>query len=431
METPKPLLGCIADDFTGATDLANILVRGGMRTVQTIGVPSDALAASLDADAVVVALKSRTAPREQAVAESLEALRWLRGRGCTQFFFKYCSTFDSTAEGNIGPVAEALQDALGADLAIACPAFPGAGRTVYLGHLFVGRKLLNESGMENHPLTPMRDADLVRVLQAQSVGRVGLVAQPDVAAGAAAIRARMAALRGEGVRLAIADAVCDADLVALGEACADAPLVTGGSGLAQGLPANFRRRGTLRESDAAHLPTVAGPAIVLSGSASTATNGQVAAWLRAGRPAFRVDPLALARGEAVVEAALAAVAAAGADATTLVYATTPSDEVRRVQAELGAARAGALIEAALGEIAARLRSGGTRRFVVAGGETSGAVIQALGLQALRIGRQIDPGVPETQSLGEAEPLAVVLKSGNFGAEDFFEKALRQLDAGAA
>ncbi|RZL97228.1 MAG: four-carbon acid sugar kinase family protein, partial [Variovorax sp.] len=188
METPKPLLGCIADDFTGATDLANILVRGGMRTVQTIGVPSDALAASLDADAVVVALKSRTAPREQAVAESLEALRWLRGRGCTQFFFKYCSTFDSTAEGNIGPVAEALQDALGADFAIACPAFPGAGRTVYLGHLFVGRKLLNESGMENHPLTPMRDADLVRVLQAQSVGRVGLLAQPDVAAGAARVR---------------------------------------------------------------------------------------------------------------------------------------------------------------------------------------------------------------------------------------------------
>ena len=435
MQTPKPLLGCIADDFTGATDLANILVRGGMRTVQTIGVPSDALAASLDADAVVVALKSRTAPREQAVAESLEALRWLQGRGCTQFFFKYCSTFDSTAEGNIGPVAEALQDALGCDFAIACPAFPGAGRTVYLGHLFVGRKLLNESGMENHPLTPMRDADLVRVLQAQSVGRVGLLAQPDVAAGAARVRERMAALRGEGVRLAIADAVSDADLVALGEACADAALVTGGSGLAQGLPANFRRRGTLRESDAAHLPTVPGPAVVLSGSASTATNGQVAAWLRAGRPAFRVDPLALARGEAVIEAALDAVAAAGADAdadaTTLIYATTPSDEVRRVQAELGAARAGALIEAALGEIAARLRARGTRRFVVAGGETSGAVIQALGLQALRIGRQIDPGVPETQSLGEAQPLAVVLKSGNFGAEDFFAKALRQLDGDAA
>ncbi|UST55927.1 four-carbon acid sugar kinase family protein (plasmid) [Comamonadaceae bacterium OTU4NAUVB1] len=428
METPKPLLGCIADDFTGATDLANILVRGGMRTVQTIGVPSDALAAVLDADAVVVALKSRTAPREQAVAESLAALRWLQGRGCTQFFFKYCSTFDATAEGNIGPVAEALLDALGADFAIACPAFPGAGRTVYLGHLFVGHRLLNESGMENHPLTPMHDANLVRVLQAQSVGRVGLIAQPDVAAGVERIRARVAALRGEGVRLAIADAVSDLDLIALGEACAGAPLVTGGSGLAQGLPANFRRQGALRETDAGCLPVVAGPAVVLSGSASTATNAQVAAWLRAGRPAFRVDPLALARGEPVVDAALDAIAT---DATTLVYATTSPDEVRRVQAALGVARAGALIEAALGEIAARLRARGTRRFVVAGGETSGAVIQALGLQALRIGRQIDPGVPETQSLGEAQPLAVVLKSGNFGTEDFFEKALRQLDGGGA
>ena len=428
METPNPLLGCIADDFTGATDLANILVRGGMRTVQTIGVPSDALAAVLDADAVVVALKSRTAPREQAVAESLAALRWLQGRGCTQFFFKYCSTFDATAEGNIGPVAEALLDALGADFAIACPAFPGAGRTVYLGHLFVGHRLLNESGMENHPLTPMHDANLVRVLQAQSVGRVGLIAQPDVAAGVERIRARVAALRGEGVRLAIADAVSDLDLIALGEACADAPLVTGGSGLAQGLPANFRRQGALRETDAGCLPVVAGPAVVLSGSASTATNAQVAAWLRAGRPAFRVDPLALARGEPVVDAALDAIAT---DATTLVYATTSPDEVRRVQAVLGVARAGALIEAALGEIAARLRARGTRRFVVAGGETSGAVIQALGLQALRIGRQIDPGVPETQSLGEAQPLAVVLKSGNFGTEDFFEKALRQLDGGGA
>ena len=428
METPKPLLGCIADDFTGATDLANILVRGGMRTVQTIGVPSDALAAVLDADAVVVALKSRTAPREQAVAESLAALRWLQGRGCTQFFVKYCSTFDATAEGNIGPVAEALLDALGADFAIACPAFPGAGRTVYLGHLFVGHRLLNESGMENHPLTPMHDANLVRVLQAQSVGRVGLIAQPDVAAGVERIRARVAALRGEGVRLAIADAVSDLDLIALGEACADAPLVTGGSGLAQGLPANFRRQGALRETDAGCLPVVAGSAVVLSGSASTATNAQVAAWLRAGRPAFRVDPLALARGEPVVDAALDAIAT---DATTLVYATTSPDEVRRVQAVLGVARAGALIEAALGEIAARLRARGTRRFVVAGGETSGAVIQALGLQALRIGRQIDPGVPETQSLGEAQPLAVVLKSGNFGTEDFFEKALRQLDGGGA
>jgi len=423
-----PLLGCIADDFTGATDLANILVRGGMRTVQTIGVPPAGLAASLDADAIVIALKSRTAPVEDAVAQSLQALRWLQAQGCTQFFFKYCSTFDSTAAGNIGPVAEALLAALGCDFAIACPAFPGAGRTVYQGHLFVNQRLLNESGMENHPLTPMRDPDLVRVLQSQSQAQVGLIAQPAVAQGAAGVRERIAALRAGGVRLAIADAISDADLVTLGEACADALLVTGGSGVAQGLPANFRRRGQLRGSDAAQLPRIDGPAVVLSGSASKATNGQVAAWLASGRPAFRIDPLALARGEDVVGAALA-VAAAGE--TALVYATSSPEEVRRVQAELGVARAGELIEHALGEIAARLRERGTRRFVVAGGETSGAVIQALQLQALRIGPQIDPGVPATQSLGDGPALAVVLKSGNFGSEDFFDKALQHLDGAGA
>jgi uncharacterized protein YgbK (DUF1537 family) len=428
MNKLPPLLGCIADDFTGATDLANILVRGGMRTVQTIGVPSDGLAASLDADAIVIALKSRTAAVEQAVAQSLDALRWLQARGCSQFFFKYCSTFDSTAEGNIGPVAQALQEALGSDFAIACPAFPGAGRTVYQGHLFVNQRLLNESGMENHPLTPMRDPDLVRVLQSQSQAKVGLIAQAAVAQGAHGVRERIAALRAQGVRLAIADAISDADLVTLGEACADAQLITGGSGVAQGLPANFRRLGKLRDSDAAQLPRIAGPAVVLSGSASTATNGQVAAWLRSGRPASRLDPLALARGEDVVSAALAL---AGSGQTALIYATSSPEEVRRVQAELGVARAGALIEQALGQIAARLRAAGTRRFVVAGGETSGAVIQALELQALRIGRQIDPGVPETQSLGDDQPLAVVLKSGNFGSEDFFDKALRHLDGAGA
>jgi len=428
MNKLPPLLGCIADDFTGATDLANILVRGGMRTVQAIGVPSDSLAASLDADAIVIALKSRTAPVDEAVAQSLEALRWLQAQGCTQFFFKYCSTFDSTAEGNIGPVAEALQQALGTDFAIACPAFPGAGRTVYQGHLFVNQRLLNESGMENHPLTPMRDPDLVRVLQSQSQAKVGLIAQPAVAEGAQGVRERIAALRADGVRLAIADAISDADLVTLGEACADAQLITGGSGVAQGLPANFRRLGKLRDSDAAQLPRINGRAVVLSGSASKATNGQVAAWLRSGRPAYRIDPLALARGEDVVAAALAL---ARVGDTALVYATSSPEEVRRVQAELGVARAGALIEEALGQVAAQLRASGTRRFVVAGGETSGAVIQALQLQALRIGRQIDPGVPETQSLGDEPALAVVLKSGNFGSEDFFDKALKHLGGDGA
>jgi Uncharacterized protein conserved in bacteria len=286
----RALLGCIADDFTGATDLANMLVRGGMRTVQTIGVPASNDA--VEADALVVALKSRTIPAADAIAQSLAALDWLREQGCRQFFFKYCSTFDSTDAGNIGPVTDALLDALSSEsragaFTIACPAFPENGRTIYRGYLFVGDTLLNESGMENHPLTPMRDANLVRVLQRQTGSKVGLVRYDRVAKGVSTVRESFDALRGDGVRMAIADAVSDADLYVLGEACADLTLITGGSGVALGLPGNFRRAGLLGESNnAAQLPHIEGLSAVLAGSASKATNTQVAAW-RETRPAFR------------------------------------------------------------------------------------------------------------------------------------------------
>nr|WP_314587144.1 3-oxo-tetronate kinase [uncultured Pseudomonas sp.] len=419
----RPLLGCIADDFTGATDLANMLVRGGMRTVQVIGVP--AADAELEAaDAVVVALKSRTTPAAEAVSESLAALAWLRQRGCRQFFFKYCSTFDSTAEGNIGPVAEALQEALDCDFTLACPAFPETGRTLFRGHLFVQDQLLSESGMQHHPLTPMSDANLVRVLQAQSRGKVGLLRYDQVAKGPEAVRAVIAELRTSGHRLAIADALSDADLHTLGAACAELPLVTGGSGIAQGLPENFRRAGLLDKHDAAALDLPVGGEAVLAGSASQATNGQVAAWLEAGRPALRLDPLALAQGDESIDTALAWAREQGQ--AVLIYATSPADEVKAIQRELGVARAGELVERALGLIARGLFDRGVRRLVVAGGETSGAVVQALGVQALRIGAQIDPGVPATLGQVQGEPLALALKSGNFGSRDFFAKALRQL-----
>ncbi len=432
---PRPLLGCIADDFTGATDLANMLVKSGMRTVQTIGVPPSA--APLQADAIVVALKSRTIPATEAIAQSLAALAWLREQGCHQFFFKYCSTFDSTDAGNIGPVADALLDALDqqSGFSIACPAFPENGRTVFRGHLFVGDALLNESGMQNHPLTPMRDANLVRVLQRQSRGKVGLIRYDTIAAGAGAVREAIAQLRADGVRLAIADALSDQDLHVLGEACADLPLVTGGSGIALGLPANFRRAGLLAErADAAQLPRIAGHAAVLAGSASQATNQQVAAWGGNGngngadaRPSFRIDPLAVARGEAVVEQALA-FARSHLPEPVLIYATATPDEVRSVQRALGVAEAGQLVEATLAAIARGLREMGVRKFVVAGGETSGAVVQALDVKSLQIGAQIDPGVPATATI-DTEPLGLALKSGNFGAVDFFAKALRQLEGG--
>jgi uncharacterized protein YgbK (DUF1537 family) len=417
------ILGVIADDFTGATDVASMLVREGMRTVQVIGVPEGD--APQGADAVVVALKSRTIPATEAVAQSLAALQWLKAAGARQIYFKYCSTFDSTPAGNIGPVAEALMDALGASMAVACPAFPENGRTVFRGHLFVGDQLLSDSGMRDHPLTPMTDANLVRVLQAQSRGRVGLLRYDTVAGGAEVTRAALQALASDGVRLAVADAITNDNLRVLGEAVADAPLVTAGSGVALGLPAAYAARGWLqRDAQAAVLPAVGGTAAVLSGSCSVATNAQVQHWLDGGRPGFRIDPRALAAGQPVVEDALAFARGRLAQGPVLVYATAEAAAVKAVQAELGVERAGHLVELALAAVARALVDGGVRRLVVAGGETSGAVVQALGVSALRIGAPIDPGVPWTAALNR--PLLLALKSGNFGSVDFFAKALAQV-----
>jgi 3-dehydrotetronate 4-kinase len=417
------ILGCIADDFTGATDLASMLVEGGMRTLQTIGVPQGPLPE--EADAIVVALKSRSNPVAEAVAQSLQALDWLRSVGCRQYYFKYCSTFDSTPEGNIGPVADALMTALGTDFTIACPAFPENGRTVYRGHLFVNDMLLNESGMQNHPLTPMRDPNLMRVLQQQTRRRVGLLRYDTLAAGPERVAARVRELRGEKVEIAIADALSDNDLRTVGAGCADLPLLTGGSGLAIGLPDNYRRQNLLHHaSSAARLQDVRGGALVISGSCSLATNAQVAAW-RETRPAFRVDPIALAEGEPVVQRAVDWAAPMLSREPTLIYSTSPADEVKAVQSTLGTDQAGPAVEGAMAEIARRLYERGARCFVVAGGEVSGAVVSALGVTMLRIGGRIDPGVPWTAAVGGvAEPVALALKSGNFGGVDFFEKALR-------
>ncbi len=419
------LLGAIADDFTGATDLAAMLVRNGMRTVQRIGVPavSDPVP---DADAVVVALKSRTAPAAEAVAESLAALAWLRAAGARQVFFKYCSTFDSTEAGNIGPVADALLAALDGGFALACPAFPANARSVFQGHLFVGSVLLNESGMEHHPLTPMTDANLVRVLSRQTDGTVGLVPYATVAQGAVAIRRAMTVLKEQGRRYAIVDAVDDAHLMAIGEAAAGHALITGGSGVAMGLPENFRRAGLLpARTDPAALPSVTGPAAVLAGSCSRATLGQVA-FARDHVPVFTLDPLATPDAASLADAALAWAADRLGDAPVVIAASAPPDQVAALQRRLGREAAGALIEAALARIAAGLIARGVRRLVVAGGETSGAVVRQLGVRSLRIGAEIDPGVPWTYAEGSGPALLLALKSGNFGARDFFLKAFEVL-----
>ncbi|MBK8323223.1 MAG: four-carbon acid sugar kinase family protein [Betaproteobacteria bacterium] len=418
-------LGCIADDFTGATDLAGNLVRAGLRVVQTIGVPRGPLGEEVDA--VVVALKSRTIPADEAVAQSLAALAWLREAGAQQAYFKYCSTFDSTPRGNIGPVAEALMAALGTDFTIACPAFPENGRTVYKGYLFAGDVPLDESGMKDHPLTPMNDANLVRVMQAQSKGRVGLVDYRTVAAGPEAIRARFDVLRREGVSIAIVDAISDADLHRLGTALAGMPLVTAGSGVAIGLAANW---GIAPAAQAATLPAPTGFRAIVSGSCSVATRAQVAAFIASGGRAFALDPDALSADSGHADMLAAAAADSLSQGPVLVYSTADPEAVRALQRRLGVDHAGTLVEAALARMARHLVERGVRQLVVAGGETSGAVVQALGVDCLRIGPAIDPGVPWCAA---SSPVAggtvhLALKSGNFGSEGFFDKAFERLAA---
>lgn len=415
------LLGAIADDFTGATDLASMLVRNGMRTVQLIGVPRADQPAP-DADAVVVALKSRTAPVEEAVRESLESLTWLRKSGARQIFFKYCSTFDSTDQGNIGPVADALLQALDSDFALACPAFPANARSVYQGHLFVGTALLNESGMERHPLTPMTDPSLVRVLGRQTTGTVGLVPYATVSQGAEAIRKAMDTLRTQGHRYAIVDAIDDNHLVAIGIAAASHTLITGGSGIAMGLPANFRAAGLLpQRADPTALPAVTGPAAALAGSCSRATLAQLDA-ASARVPVLRLDALATPDAKALAAQALAWAKQKLGAAPIVIAASAPADQVAALQEKLGRDAAGALVECAMACIAEGLYTAGVRRLVVAGGETSGAVVGRLGVTSLRIGAEIDPGVPWTYAEGASAPMLLALKSGNFGAHDFLTKA---------
>ncbi|MBX9943210.1 MAG: four-carbon acid sugar kinase family protein [Reyranella sp.] len=416
------VLGVIADDFTGATDIAGMLVKGGMRTIQTIGVPAGGTIPG-DVDAVVVALKTRSIPAKEAVAQSLDALTALQSAGCVRFFFKYCSTFDSTDSGNIGPVGDALLDALQARQAIYCPAFPENGRTIFFGHLFVGDVLLSDSHMRHHPLTPMTDASLVRVLARQTKHKVGLVPLKQVQSGSASMRAALDRLATEDVRHVVVDAVADIDLGIIGEAVGDDLLVTGGSGVALGLPAAYRRRGLVQhKADAGTLPRVAGASAVLAGSCSAATLGQIAAFKG---PQLALDTDAICRGEPVGEKALAWAKDRLGNGPILLSASDRPEAVKALQAKYGVEKSSQAIEKTMAALARGLVASGVARLVVAGGETSGAVVGALDVTALRIGPEIDPGVPWTASVGD-KPLLLALKSGNFGAPDFFTKAFDRL-----
>lgn len=417
------LFGAIADDFTGATDLAGLIGRSGHPVNLRLGVPDGPPKDTAAFE--IIALKCRTAPVEEAVAETVAALDWLKRAGASRFYWKYCSTFDSTAKGNIGPVAEALMQALGAEQTVYCPAFPENGRSIFMGNLFVGEQLLSESPMKDHPLTPMRDANLMRLLSPQVTGKVGLANRLTVAAGVDALKARLASLQKDGVAHVVTDAVANDDLSVIAEACMDMPLMTGGSALAMPLPGLYEKAGLLSRASAhAARPEVDAGMIVLSGSCSAMTRKQVARYADKAA-SFRLDPLALA--EAGPGEALDWLSGKAPDRPKLIYATAEPDAVRKAQQALGVERAGTVVEEALAAIAREAFSHGVRRFVVAGGETSGAVVKALGIDRLAIGAEIAPGVPWTYGTCEGQTVALALKSGNFGDEDFFETAFRRLE----
>jgi len=418
------LLGCIADDFTGATDLASFLVASGMRTVQLMGIPTEPV--DLDgADAVVIALKTRTQKTDQAVAESLRALQWLQQQQCEQYYFKYCSTFDSTPAGNIGPIADACLDALGEKFTIACPSLPINGRSVYNGYLFVNGVLLNESGMQHHPLTPMTDANLVRVLAAQTKHRVGLVDHRILDQGVEATEAAFNQLVDQGERYAVVDTLNYEHLVTIGHAARKLKFLTGGSGLAVGLADNFVAKGLLtKKSDSGTLSKVAGAIAILSGSCSAATREQVALY-RQDHPSIKIEPLKINAGSQTAEDIVRWFTEQPVSRPALIYATDSPEAISAVQDQLGVEAAGLLVEDVMAEVVRQLASKGIRKFIVAGGETSGSVVQALNVTAIKIGKSIAPGVPLTESIG-AQAQLLALKSGNFGDKNFFAQAVEMM-----
>ena len=397
-------IGVIADDFTGASDIALTLAEMGMSVAQFIGVPDGDADASLGAG--VVALKSRTTPAQTAVDQSVAACKWLLGQGAEQIVFKVCSTFDSTPAGNIGPVLDALTDLLDTSSVIVCPAFPENGRSVYMGHLFVGNGLLSESGMENHPLTPMSDPDLRRVLASQSNNKVGHIDATTVLKGATAIKAAMT-----GARYMVTDAISDRDLFEIGKAAQGAKLLCGGSGIALGLPENFGV-----SAKAPDWVAIKGQGVVFSGSCSRATREQVARY-SAVAPTYQIDAdCAVDDGYDIAKIADWVLAQ---DTTPLIYSSADPDTVRAAQDKHGAGRVADAIETVFARLAPALVAKGVERLVVAGGETAGAVVTGLGAQILNIGPRVAAGVPLVTSSGTA----LALKSGNFGGPDFFSEAL--------
>ncbi|MGO2513626.1 3-oxo-tetronate kinase [Marinomonas polaris] len=412
------LLGVIADDFTGATDIAGFLVENGMRTIQVNGIPS--ANTEINADAVVVSLKSRSCPTEQAIEQSVAALKWLQAQGCKQFYFKYCSTFDSTAKGNIGPVTDALLDVLGEDFTIVCPALPVNGRTVFNGHLFVLGQLLSESGMRNHPVTPMTNSNLMDLMDAQSKGKTGLINYQSIERGADAIIGEFAELKAQGKRYAVVDAFTAEHLNEIGKAASSLKLVTGGSGLAAGIAKNWGEhlQDQTQAKQAGH-PAKA-PTVIFSGSCSVMTNKQVELY-KAKAPFFTLDIEQCISNENYINEVFDwVISNANESLAPIVYATADAEKLKTIQQQYGAEASSQAVETLFSLLAIKLQDSGIRNFIVAGGETSGVVTQSLKVDSFHIGPQIAPGVPWVKAINQ--DLSLALKSGNFGDENFFTTA---------
>lgn len=418
------LLGVIADDFTGATDIASFLVKYGLSTIQLNGVPTEPL--SLDTDVVVISLKSRSIERSLAVDESLRALKWLEQQGCQQFFFKYCSTFDSTQQGNIGPVTDALLDYLGESHTVIAPALPINGRSVYQGYLFVNDLILSDSHMKNHPITPMTDSSLVQLMEAQSQGKAGKVTYDVVAQGADAIASKIKALNKEGYRYLVLDAITEADLVAQGQAVKGMKLVTGGAGLAIGLAKSHQKDSEAIQDSLQKGYPEQGQTVILSGSCSQMTNHQVANYGKIA-PSHYLNIARIMddrqRTEYLNEV-LRWIDDHQGKFAPMVYATSPPDVLKSVHETYGD-QASEQIELFFREVIQALKAKGYTKFIVAGGETSGAVVQALNVRGFYIGPSVAPGVPWVKSLDGKYSL--VLKSGNFGDPNFFEDAQKEYE----
>jgi uncharacterized protein YgbK (DUF1537 family) len=417
-------LGCIADDFTGATDLASMLARSGVNVSLRIGVPLST--PENTAEIEVIALKTRSISASKAIEESLSALKWLKEAGAKKYFFKYCSTFDSTAEGNIGPVSEALMNELKVDQTIYCPAFPENGRSIYMGNLFVGQKLLSESSMKDHPLTPMNDSNLMRLLSAQVSRRVGLADRIVVNSGVNSLKEKLISLKENDVPHVIVDAVADTDLDTIASACQDMDFITGGSALAMPLAEFYKASGKISANDNSFMNKKLNTgSIILSGSCSEMTIIQVKNFIQRGAAAFQLDPIDLA--ENGVKKVLDWLSSQDFTKNIIIYATSDPDTVKKVQAELGVDMAGKIVEQGLSECAIAARELGIKNFIIAGGETSGAITKALNIRQLDIGIEIAPGVPWTFSGKRNNQIALSLKSGNFGSEEFFTEALSKLE----